>query len=204
MSKSNSLLEELPLWSQRIVTGLGVPVRFLGSDPEPPLPTAEEFVQALQLHPELCDQVRDLLNKRHLRSMAKTCGFGPQHYFRGPLPTPRHYHQHDDQIDALRYMTSGNRMFSEAVGLWADYDVATEVYDRTVCSGVSPHTGDAMPTNGHERMLISQYAKAQWSKLRQKAAASGITAEVLQAAKKSMAREQLYRERMGRISRTSP
>jgi hypothetical protein len=39
------------------------------------------------------------------------------------------------------------------------YHNRCEAYDRAVCSGISPRTGEAMPVDGHETGLVNRHAR---------------------------------------------
>lgn len=67
------------------------------------------------------------------------------------------------------FKTYANEMYGEWLqpterevqlqSLAEQYHTRCEAYDVGVCSGISPRTGDAMPTNGHESALINRNAR---------------------------------------------
>lgn len=40
-----------------------------------------------------------------------------------------------------------------------DYHSLCDAYDRHVCSGISPRTGEAMPVNGYELGIVNRHAR---------------------------------------------
>ncbi len=58
-----------------------------------------------------------------------------------------------------------------------EYHASCDAYDRCVCSGISPRTGEAMPVNPEEYGLINRHAREVRRDLMERANAQGLTEE---------------------------
>ena len=203
------------------LSALGVSAKLL--EPDPDLPTVEELVEVLLEHPELCAEVKRILDEDHeqrteLRRKARLLQFGMSgnaHGWGGGAKLPPRTQTGRfssarvdlDMIDAQRYAAVGFSVpHNKALKLWEMYDQQCELYDRTVCTGGLGPGGGILPTTGEERRLINENAHAELARVRRRAAGMGIDPPTLEQARKCRARERqhdLWLAKLNARTRTS-
>ncbi len=72
--------------------------------------------------------------------------------------------------------------------LWVCYYYHSELYDRSVCSGTHFETGDGIPINSNERILIERNARMNFNKIIYLKAYHGIHDDTWNSAKHDASR----------------